>query len=187
MYARRVGDRELTFDFGEGLIENNLLIVDRETTSVWSQLEGSAVSGPMKGTPLEVVPALQTTWKFWRQRHPETRVWIDGKAGRPYLYRNRAIGTPRPKTRPTTHDASALGLGLAFGGEAIFLPFEALTGAPLPLGLEVGGEHVRVHYRKEELTAWAEDPEGNLLPHVLAYRSGWLSFHPESRIYTRAP
>jgi hypothetical protein len=40
VYARRVGDRELTFDFAEGLIKDNLLIVDRETRSVWPQLHG---------------------------------------------------------------------------------------------------------------------------------------------------
>lgn len=73
MYARRTGDRELTFDFAEGLIKDNLLIVDRETSSVWSQLHGRAVIGPMEGTPLQMIPAIQATWGFWRARHPETR------------------------------------------------------------------------------------------------------------------
>ena len=55
MYARRVGDRELTFDFAEGLLKNNLLVVDRETDSVWSQLHGKAVIGPLEGQPLTII------------------------------------------------------------------------------------------------------------------------------------
>ena len=55
MYARRVGEQEVTFDFAEGLLQNNLLFVDRETSSIWSQLHGQAVSGPLEGTPLQVV------------------------------------------------------------------------------------------------------------------------------------
>ena len=48
MYARRINDRVLTFDFAGGLVDNNLLLADRETSSLWSQL----------GIPDEVVVLL---------------------------------------------------------------------------------------------------------------------------------
>ena len=87
MYARRVGNRELTFDFAEGLIHDNLLVVDRETSSVWSQLHGQAVIGEMAGTPLEALPSVQSTWKFWRRRHPDTRVvTVPDHDGHPYFW-----------------------------------------------------------------------------------------------------
>lgn len=184
MYARRVGDRELTFDFAAGLIQNNLLLVDRETGSLWSQLHGRAVDGPLEGEPLTVLPALQTTWRYWRQLHPQTRVMVaPGEEGRPYVYRRWTPGTPRPKEPPKTHDTSALGLGLARKGEAIFFPFRELEQANLPLHLCLGGAEITVHYRPDALTAWAEDADGNLLSGVLAYEAGWLDFHPESRVY----
>ncbi len=183
MYARQVGDRELTFDFAEGLLRDNLLFVDRETGSLWSQLHGAAVSGPLEGSPLRIIPALQTTWAFWREQHPDTRVlMLAGKEGRPYLYRNRRPGT-RPTRRPTQHDTSALGLGLVVGGEAMFFPFRELDSAPTPLQFELGGRPVSVHYRPQALTAWGEDAQGNLLPGVLAYEEGWKAFNPDSRIY----
>lgn len=184
MYARRWGDREFTFDFAEGLLRNNLLFVDRETHSVWSQLHGQAVSGPMKGTPLRPVPALQTTWGFWRSLHPETRVLVvAGKEGYPYLYRNRKPGTRRRGKRPTRHDTSALGLGLVVGGQAMFFPFRELERGATPLRLTLGGKPVVIHYRGEGLTAWAEDAKGNLLPGVLAYQEGWMAFNPSSEVY----
>ena len=105
MYARLSGDRELTFDFASGLVNNNLLVVDRETSSVWSQLDNQAISGPLNGSPMTIVPALQTTWKYWRQTHPNTRVMVvQGRKGRLYIYRNLEIGKGRPRSRPTTHD-----------------------------------------------------------------------------------
>ncbi len=31
---------------------------------------------------------------------------------------------------------------------------------------------------------WAENSQGELLPGVLAYESGWLAFHPNSSVYS---
>lgn len=187
VYARNAGGRELTFDFAEGLIKDNLLFVDRETGSVWSQLEGKAVIGEMKGTRLQVVPSIQSTWKFWRREHPETRVMIaEGEAGRPYLYRTHRPGGPRPSTRPTAHDTSLLGLGLVVNGSAGFYPFREMDGADMPLEVRLGGEPLTIHYDGEAMTAWGLGPGGNLLPGILAYEWGWLDFNPGSIIY-RAP
>ena len=184
MYARRIGDRELTFDFAEGLINDNLLVVDRETGSLWSQLHGKAIQGPMEGTPLTVVPSIQTTWSHWRELHPDTRVVIvENENGYPYLYRNRRPGTPRPKERPESHDTTSLGLGLAVEGDAVFLPFHELQRTETPVRISLGGHGVVVHYRGDAPTAWAEDEDGTLLPGVLAYEFGWLDFFPESRVF----
>lgn len=186
MYAREVRGRELTFDFAEGLIKDNLLIVDRETNSIWSQLDGKSVSGPMKGTPLPSVPSLQTTWKFWRERHPDTRVLVvEGKEGRPYFYRNRKPGT-RAKRPDTSHNTSALGLGLVVNSDAMFFPFRELEKGASPIRVKVGSEWIAVRYESRALTAWAEDAKGNLLLSVLSYEEGWQAFNPQSRTY-RAP
>ncbi len=184
MYARNVDNKELTFDFAEGLVKDNLLIVDRETKSIWSQLDGKAIDGPLKGKPLQLLASMQTTWKHWRELHPKTRVWVvkDSK-GRPYFYRNWRPGQPRPKKRPRSHDVSNLGLGLALGNVSIYFPFKELEKVEVPFEIEIAGKKVKVYYRKDAMTAWAEDEAGNLLRGVLSYQDGWLGFHPESRIF----
>lgn len=174
----------LTFDFAMGLVKNNLLVVDRETESVWSQLDNKAISGPKEGEPMTIVPTLQTTWKFWREKHPDTKVMIvEGKKGRPYLYRNRKMGEPRPTSRPTTHDMGAIGLGLSFNGKAMYYPFRELDKTSSPFEQVIGGRKVVIHYKKDALTAWAEDTEGNLLIGVLAYETGWKDFNPQTSIF----
>ena len=103
------------------------------------------------------------------------------KEGRPYLYRNRKPGTPPPATRPTTHDTSVLGLGLSAGGEAIFFSYEELGRSRLPGEISLGDLPVRVHYEAEDLTAWAEGADGELLPGVMVYRDSWMEFNEGSR------
>ncbi|MFI7356214.1 DUF3179 domain-containing protein [Streptomyces avidinii] len=68
------GVQQLTFGTTGRLVNSNLLMYDRQTGSEWPQLIGTAVSGPLKGTKLETVPLLWTTWKQWRAVHPDTEV-----------------------------------------------------------------------------------------------------------------
>lgn len=183
MYARRQGGRELTFDFAEGLVDNNLLIVDRETNSVWSQLAGQSIGGPMEGTPLESIPTMQTTWKFWRDRHPDTRVMVLEREGRRYVYQDFESGTRR--SNEGEHDVSTVGLGLTLGDDSRFFALRELEQAETPLSLEVNGQPVMIHFDAEGLTAWATDASGDLLTTVLAYESGWLTFFPNTQVWTR--
>lgn len=184
VYLRIVGDRQLTFDFGSGLLNNNLLVVDRETDSVWSQLDQSAISGPMKGTKLKALPAIQSTWKYWLHKYPDTRVMtFKGKDGRRYIYRNREIGRSGARSRPASHDTSALGLGLHITHQSHYFPFTELKKAQLPIELTVGDKMVTIHYEDDALTAWAEDAEGELLPAVLVYQSRWFAFNPETTVF----
>ncbi|NUP39793.1 MAG: DUF3179 domain-containing protein [Streptomyces sp.] len=68
------GTQQLTFGTTGKLINSNLLMYDRQTGSAWPQLLGQAVSGPLKGTRLDTVPLVWTTWKQWRTTHPDTAV-----------------------------------------------------------------------------------------------------------------
>ena len=187
MYARHIADRELTFDFAEGLLKNNLLVVDRETDSVWSQLHGKAVIGPLEGQPLAVIPSIQATWGFWKARHPDTRLMVlENEEGRPYFYRNRPTGQSSPTKPKAEHDLSALGFGLALGNEAIWIALDALSALENPVPLNLGGSSVRIFHNAQAMTAWAQDESGNLLGGVLAYKEGWLDFHPESKGLSRS-
>lgn len=174
----------MTFDFAEGLMKNNLLMVDRETRSIWSQLHSKAIEGQMKGTPLKVLPAMQTTWKFWRETHPTTKVWIiKGQRGRPYYYRNLPRRSSKSRERHQYHDTSNLGLGLVIGSEPVFFPLPELDKMKTPLELEIEGTKVTIHYKKDALTAWARDADGELISTVMVYKDGWIDFYPDSQIF----
>ena len=54
------------------LIMNSLVMYDHQTDTLWSQFLSRGVKGPLAGTGLEIVPALQTTWETWASQHPDT-------------------------------------------------------------------------------------------------------------------
>jgi hypothetical protein len=73
-FERRIGGRTLSFGVSGYLYRNNLVLFDRETGSLWSQLLGGAMTGRMRGRELRRFPLVQTTWGEWKQAYPDTRV-----------------------------------------------------------------------------------------------------------------
>lgn len=67
------GDEPLRFDF-YGLYNGVLAMIDRRTRSVWLQVNGKAVKGSQVGRTLKTGALLDTTWKRWKQLHPDTLV-----------------------------------------------------------------------------------------------------------------
>lgn len=54
----------------------NLVLFDDATLSYWSQLLARAICGPQEGSQLTIRPSTVTTWKAWRQAHPNTEVLL---------------------------------------------------------------------------------------------------------------
>lgn len=67
-------DRPLVFGSSGLLYRSNKLMFDRETDSLWNQLTGEPVTGPLaaSGLVLPVRPVAITSWQRWRARHPAT-------------------------------------------------------------------------------------------------------------------
>ncbi|HZP80845.1 MAG TPA: DUF3179 domain-containing (seleno)protein, partial [Chthonomonadaceae bacterium] len=68
-----VNGRLLKFDF-YGIYNGVVTMYDRNTKSVWLQIGGRAIKGPMCGTELKTGPLLDTTWGRWKTLHPDTLV-----------------------------------------------------------------------------------------------------------------
>ena len=82
-----INGEEYFFGVSGKLIRNVLVMYDKETGTLWSQLLGEAVSGELVGTKLEFLPAVLTTWASWREMHPDTLAIRKGFFGKkdPYL------------------------------------------------------------------------------------------------------
>ncbi len=88
-YDARVPGREEPLDFGTSgfLYRSNKLMYDRATRTLWNQLTGRPVLGPLAAEEIELdmLPAVVATWGEWRARHPETTVLtLDTGHQRPY-------------------------------------------------------------------------------------------------------
>lgn len=72
MYSREINGEEYTFGVSGKLIRNVLVMYDRQTETLWSQLLGEAVEGELIGTKLNFVPSWMMTWQEWKELHPDT-------------------------------------------------------------------------------------------------------------------
>lgn len=63
----------LQFDF-YGLYNGVMTLYDKNTESVWLQISGRAVKGPLLDMTLKRGPLLDTTWGAWKKLHPHTLV-----------------------------------------------------------------------------------------------------------------
>ena len=97
-----VGGRALGFEV-LGLDRGVLMMIDRETESRWTHFEGKAVSGPLAGTRLPLIPLEQMTWGEWMQSHPDTLV-LDEHTGFEGRYREVRPGFQTGFTGAFTDD-----------------------------------------------------------------------------------
>ncbi|MCK5378875.1 MAG: DUF3179 domain-containing protein [Acidobacteria bacterium] len=79
VYARTVGTKKLTLIVSGMLWRDSLIMMDKETESLWSHVLGKAVKGPMEGSTLKMLPSTQTTWAAWSKAHPKTKLLAKGE------------------------------------------------------------------------------------------------------------
>lgn len=94
------GGEPRTFGTSGLLYRSNKLMIDRGTQSLWNNLTGEPVVGPLAGSSvrLPVLPLVVTTWKEWRTRHPATTVLaLDAEAARRWGYDYRPGAADRQR------------------------------------------------------------------------------------------
>lgn len=180
-----------------GLLYNSdVLLYDRATSSLWSQILSAAISGPLKGTRLQAVPLTHTRWADWRQRHPDTEV-LSAETGfdRDYA-RDPYAGYGRVQQlmfdvqhRDDRFPLKEWVLGLRIDGTAKAYPFSVLdriVGAAGEIDDTVAGQRLRIRYDRSHGTAEAFDVQGRPLAGTMAFWFAWVAFHPGTEVL-RAP
>jgi hypothetical protein len=152
VYSREVNGTEYTFGVSGKLIMNALVMYDRQTESLWSQILGEAVAGPLEGARLEYVPALHTTWAEWKALHPDTLALVKGYYGAatPYddYYQSDAPGVIGETVRDDRLYVKEFVIGVERNGEAAAYPFSALNAQPVVNDV-IGGEPVLVVFNAD--------------------------------------
>lgn len=100
-------------------------MVDGETHSLWSQLLGEAMSGPLTGTTLKQIPSVITDWNTWVERHPDTTAIVMSRTTTEYV-RDLQRSTDDGPSPP-----GPLAIGLSEGGFSQSWSFESLFEEPV--------------------------------------------------------
>lgn len=136
VYTRSVKGKELTFGTSGKLYKDALVMYDRQTKSLWTQVDGSVLRGKMKGAKLEPVPAVQTTWRQWKRLHPDTLVLKKNKPvkGTPYadyFSDPKQLGIGDTQNPDKRLPGKALVVTLREGEDALAVPLKTLKRARL--------------------------------------------------------
>lgn len=57
------------------LFRDGLVMYDRETDTLWTQVDGKAIKGPLAGAQLARAPAYPAFWFGWLSYFPVTELW----------------------------------------------------------------------------------------------------------------
>ena len=168
MYSREIDGEEYTFGVSGKLIMNVLVMYDRQTNTLWSQLLGEAVEGPLKGTRLEFLPSWQTTWEDWKTQHPNTLALRKGFSGgrEPYAgyFNSSAAGVIGETIRDDRLYVKEFVIGVEIQNEPVAYPFSLLNNEPV-VNDSVGGEPVLVTFDSETASGvvFSRDMDGQTL------------------------
>lgn len=185
-----VGGKTLNFGVTGLLYNSDVLLYDLQTQSLWSQILGTAVSGPFKGEKLKSIPITHTTWADWKTRHPQTLVLSTDTGFRRDYERSPYAGYERSeevifpvKFRSQGYHPKEQVIGLEVAGKFKAYPFAELAKSPSEFRDVVNGEPVIVRFDAGHRTGSVFDGKGQELPTVIAFWFAWYGFHPDTEIY----
>lgn len=154
MYDSELNGEPVTFGTSGFLYQNNKLMYDRTTNTLWHSLTGEPVVGELVGSGIELDrrPVTVTSWGEWLQEHPETtvvsvdtgfrrRYFDPSEEGSAYFeYRNSPDAMfPIFESDPRLLDKSNV-VGIAIDGDALSVPTPLLTDQRV-IHTEVGDEN----------------------------------------------
>lgn len=189
---------ESTFDgirlqFGvSGLLYNSdVLMYDRNSQSLWSQIKSMAISGPAKGMRLQSLPISHTSWKEWRHRFPETEVLTTNTGFRrdyrvdPYPNYSNSGKLYFPVSQSSNlYKRKEVVLGLEIRDQFKAYPFEELKKRQAQFIDEFMDIQFTVYFDEENKTARIVDEDGTEIATTLVFWFAWYAFHPDTKIYT---
>jgi hypothetical protein len=176
------------------VFNNNTLIYDNGSRSLWSQMTGQAVSGELAGKYLEKVPVVYTSWKEWRMMHGTTTVLstlnsdaIDYTEAAYSQYEN-TIELPFPVSYSNKKlPMKSKVIGLEVDGKYKAYPFSLLKSGNGQVEDYFNGMKVKISFNAETESAYTTDEEGELLPVVVSYWYAWYAHHTDTKIYGFLP
>lgn len=191
-FSAKVDGRALEFGVSGLLYNSDVLLYDRQTESLWSQLMTESVSGPMQGSKLEMLALHQMTWAAWQKRYSDGQVlsrdtgYVRDYARSPYAQYDdiSAIYFPVEFLSRAYHPKERV-LGVEVAGKFKAYPFAELA--------KHGGDRIEDKFNGVDFeiqfdvisrTGEVRLKAGDLpQPAVNAFWFAWYTFHPDTQVF----
>lgn len=191
-FDSNVSDQLFSFGVSGLLYNNDVLLYDRQTGSLWSQLLSKSVSGKHKGHSLKMLPVLHTSWADWKRHYPSSLVLSKNTGywrayGRdPYqgYQESEQLYFPVFNKAPAKYHPKERVLGLAVGNVYKAYPFIELNKKDTEVfNDEVDGKIFDIHWNKKHQSGYILNDEGVMVAIVQSYWFAWYAFHPETTVF----
>jgi hypothetical protein len=181
--------QEIVLEFGVSgaLYNSNVLMYDRTHSGLWSQLGMKAVSGPLVGTELSMLPVKMVTYDQFQENHPQGNL-VSRDTGHSRRYEQAAYGDYFKTDRiivPILGVGDALsrktlGVGVVAGKEVYFIALEAIPAEGYLLETTLGP----VKLAKTDAGIVVQDKPAAVRAAQSFYYS-WSAFYPETRVISK--
>ncbi len=181
-------------DFGvSGLLYNSdVLLYDRETESLWSQIMGQSISGERVGMSLVALPISHTNWGVWRNRHPDTLVLSDDTGFERDYQRNPYAGYEKSRhtffsvnnKAPDTYHPKEIVVGLGINGIYKAYPFIELDrNNQARFEDTINGVRLTFDWDSANRSISITDVDGNPVASIQGFWFAWFAFHPDTQVF----
>ncbi len=190
-FDARVNNTPKTFGVSGLLYNSDVLLYDRQTESLWSQLKYQAITGELKREQLTVLNTANTTWKSWKDKHPKTLVLSkDTGFNRDYSLNPYPNYEESPQLYFPVNNINDLFppkemvIGLELNGRTKAYPFSELKKLKgKVLEDTFAGQTLKIKYNTQAKSAEIMDAQGNLLPAITNFWFAWYAFNPDTEVY----
>jgi len=189
----RIVDGVIT-EFGvSGKLHNSdLVMYDRYEGNLWQQITGEAIVGPAarRDEKLKQVPIITTTWKEWKEEHPETEV-LSLDTGFTRDYSNYPYGTYEEneellfgvKGLDKSLHIKAVVYGLEINGKSKAYP-ETVFEETSVITDTIGDIPIRLERDDSgEVTVTNLETGEEIIP-IRLFWFAWAAFHPDTELFT---
>lgn len=192
VFDRRVAGAERHFGVSGLLYQSDVLMYDRETQSLWSQIFSRAISGASRGSELVLLRSRMESWGAWRLRHPGTTI-LSRRTGHsrdygrsPYAGYATSSRLMFPAPSDDRYHPKMPTVGLRIPGVlARGYPAAELIRAGGFAEEELDGEKVRIRYDDIAQVFDVEAPERFEV--IEGFWFAWAAFHPEASVFRVEP
>lgn len=189
-FVADVNNRRMHFGVSGLLYNSDMLLYDRATHSLWSQLMRQAISGPLKGQKLDMLALQQTTWLEWRNKHPSGQVLSKQTGYRRDYSQNPYRGYAQSESvffsvdhRSGLYHPKERVIGLEIAGHFKAYPFIELSRHQGELVDHMGILQFRVIFDPQHNSGKVVRLDGTEIPTVISYWFAWYAFHPQTDVF----
>ena len=192
VYEGKLGNRTLKFGVSGLLYNSDVLLYDRDTETLWSQILSKAVSGPLRGQKLTMIASSQTRWDKWLKQHPDTKV-LSTDTGYSRDYRQSPYGDYE-KTAGIYFPVSAKSrryhpkervLGITINGKTKAYPFTELAKlSKTQITDTFEGQTLTIDFDVPNRDGSIKDATGKPVDLVNGFWFAWYAFHQQTAVFT---